>query len=44
MNAICNDRNTTAVDILQVGIKYAFDLYLDFFQCAGQCLAKPSLG
>ena len=26
MNAICNDRNTTAVDILQVAIKYAFDL------------------
>ena len=26
MDAICIDRNTTAVDILQVAIKYAFDL------------------
>ena len=26
MGAICIDRNTTAVDILQVAIIYAFDL------------------
>ena len=26
MGVICIDRNTTAVDILQVAIKYTFDL------------------
>ena len=27
-----------------IPVGFFFDVYLDFFQCAGQGLAKPSLG